>query len=100
LDLNRGTTSISTLLDKALNKLTRLDKLYEEADTKRKREIIGSMYPEKLTFDGMSYRTSRLNEAVELIYKPTRVSTKAKKDKSVKTNLPFLLLSYKDSNLN
>ena len=27
------------------------------------------MYPEKLTFDGLSYRTSRLNEAVELIYK-------------------------------
>ena len=40
---------------------------YEEADTKR--EIIGSMYPEKLTFDGIGYRTSRLNEAVELIYK-------------------------------
>jgi hypothetical protein len=40
-----------------------------EADTKRKREIIGSMYPEKLTYDGISYRTSRLNEAIELIYK-------------------------------
>jgi site-specific DNA recombinase len=69
LDLNCATTSITVLLDKALNGLTRLDKLYEEADTKRKREIIDSMYPEKLIFDGMSYRTSRLNEAVELIYK-------------------------------
>ncbi len=69
LDLNRGNTSISTLLDKALNNLSRLDKLYDDADTNRKREIIGSMYPEKLTFDGLSYRTSRLNEAVELIYK-------------------------------
>ncbi len=27
------------------------------------------MYPEKFTFDGNGYRTSRLNEAVELIYK-------------------------------
>jgi len=69
LELNNGTTSIALLLDKALNGLTRLDKLYSEADTKRKREIIGSMYPEKLTFDGMSYRTSRLNEAVDLIYR-------------------------------
>lgn len=35
----------------------------------RKGEIIGSMYPEKLTFDGNDYRTYRLNEAGELIYK-------------------------------
>ena len=69
LDLNKESTSIASLLDKALNGLTRLDILYAEADTKRKREIIGSMYPEKLTFDGIGYRTSRLNEAVELIYK-------------------------------
>lgn len=68
-DLNKGSANIKPLLDKALNSLSRLDTLYEEADTKRKREIIGSMYPEKLTFDGNDYRTSRLNEAVELIYK-------------------------------
>lgn len=30
--------------------------------------IIGSIYPEKLVFDGFHYRTARLNEAVELIY--------------------------------
>jgi hypothetical protein len=30
--------------------------------------IIGSIYPEKLTFDGFQYRTTRVNEAVELIY--------------------------------
>lgn len=32
LELNKGTTSIASLLDKALNGLTRLDKLYLEAD--------------------------------------------------------------------
>ena len=42
--------------------------LYEKADNKGKREIIGSIYPEKLVFDGFQYRTARLNEAVELIY--------------------------------
>jgi site-specific DNA recombinase len=35
---------------------------------KQKREIIGSIYPEKLIFDGFKYRTARLNEAIELIY--------------------------------
>ena len=33
-----------------------------------KREIINSIYPEKLVFDGFNYQTARLNEAVELIY--------------------------------
>ena len=69
LDLNIATTSIAPVLDKALNNLTRLDILCGEADTKRKREMIGPIYPEKLKFDGISYRTSRLNEAVRLIYK-------------------------------
>jgi hypothetical protein len=35
---------------------------------KEKRDIIGSIYPEKLTFDGERYRTKRLNEAVRQIY--------------------------------
>src|SRR5665647_604684 len=93
LDLNRGTTSIVPLLDKALNSLIRLDTLYAEADTKRKREIIGSLYPEKLTFDGMSYRTSRLNEAVELIYKLGDGFSENKKGQtSQKTDLSSLVV--------
>ena len=92
LDLNTGTTSIAALLDKALDSLERLDTLYAEADTKRKREIIGSMYPEKLTFDGMSYRTSRLNEAVELIYKLGEGFSQNKRGQtSVKTDLSSLV---------
>ncbi|TSD65003.1 hypothetical protein FFF34_014010 [Inquilinus sp. KBS0705] len=31
-----------------------------------KRSIIGSIYPEKLCFDGSAYRTARLNEASPL----------------------------------
>lgn len=34
------------------------------------KDIIEGCIPEKLTFEGLSYRTSRLNEAVEPIYKP------------------------------
>jgi site-specific DNA recombinase len=56
------------LLAKAVATLSCLDKLYKKADNKTKREIIGSIYPEKLIFDGFHYRTARLNEAVSLIY--------------------------------
>ncbi len=78
----------TSLLDKALNGLTRLDILY----TKRKKEIIGSMYPEKLTFDGIGYRTSLLNEAVELIYKLGACFSENKKGQiSNKTDLSSLV---------
>ena len=91
-DLNKGSTNIKPLLDKALNSLSRLDVLYLEADTKRKREIIGSMYPEKLTFDGNDYRTTRLNEAVELIYKLGEGFSENKKGQiSEKTDLSLLV---------
>jgi site-specific DNA recombinase len=61
--------NIESLIRKAIDSLTSLDELYIKADVKKKRQIIGSIYPEKLTFDGFHYRTIRLNEAVELIYK-------------------------------
>jgi site-specific DNA recombinase len=33
-----------------------------------KRQIIGSMFQEKLAFDGENFRTAKLNEAAQLIY--------------------------------
>jgi hypothetical protein len=60
--------NIDAILDKAVNTLSHLDTLYENAASLKKREIISSIYPEKLVFDGFNYRTPRLNEAVRLIY--------------------------------
>lgn len=68
IETSKRATNIEPLLDKALNALGRLDQLYTEGDIKRKKAIIGSIYPEKLTFDGSQYRTARVNEAVRLIY--------------------------------
>ena len=59
---------IDGLLKQAVGNLSRLDTLYEEGTIAQKRQIIGSIYPEKLVFDGFQYRTARLNEAVRLIY--------------------------------
>jgi hypothetical protein len=68
IELSKESQNIEPLLEKAVATLSCIDKLYEKADNKMKREIIGSIYPEKLVFDGFHYRTARLNEAVELIY--------------------------------
>src|SRR5690606_27857321 len=59
---------IDDLLDKGVNNLLKLDYIYESGDIAKKREIIGSMYPEKLTVDGLARRSTRLNEATSYIY--------------------------------
>jgi site-specific DNA recombinase len=51
-----------------MDNLIRLDELYENGTVIEKREIVGSIFPENLTFNGDYYRTERLNEAVRQIY--------------------------------
>ena len=54
------------LLDQSVTYITNVAKIYIEGDIGTKREIIGSIFPEKLEFDGKSYRTARVN--VLLLY--------------------------------
>ncbi len=56
------------LLNTGLKNLFRMDSVYEKGDTEKKREVISSMYPDKLIFDGDRLRTPRVNEAARLIY--------------------------------
>lgn len=60
--------NIEPLIDKALSVLENIDQLYSKSSTQVKRDIIGSMFPDKLQFDGEHYRTTRINEAVRVIY--------------------------------
>ena len=52
---NHDHVDIKDLLAKGINNLLKLDNLYETADIEKKREIISSMYPEKMTFNGFSF---------------------------------------------
>ena len=65
---NNDKVDINNLLNKGINSFLKLDYLYETADIEMKREIISSMYPDKMTFDGFSVRTNRINEVARLIY--------------------------------
>ena len=67
-DCSNTHKGIDGLLQKAMDSLCKLDTLYEEGTVAQKRQIIGSIFPEKLVFDGFQYRTDTLNEAVRLIY--------------------------------
>jgi len=59
--------NIETQLKNAVEVLLKLDLLYKNGKLSLKREIIGSIFPEKLSFDGEQHRTTRLNEVVSII---------------------------------
>lgn len=61
-------TNIEPLIDKSIKVLENIDNLYLKGNSKTKNNIIGSMFPEKLEFDGEHFRTTRVNEAVRLIF--------------------------------
>ncbi len=92
IELSKQTNNIEPLLSRAITMLSCLDTLYEHGDNKSKRDIIGSIYPEKLVFDGFQYRTTRLNEAVELIYRMDKGFSKNKNEQiESKINLSTLV---------
>jgi site-specific DNA recombinase len=66
--LSTYTGSIDILLKDGLDTLFQLDRIYEKGSIDVKRQVIGSIYPEKLSFDGEHLRTTRINEAVRIIY--------------------------------
>ncbi len=61
------TTNIEPLWNRAISNISQLHILYTEGTVTQKRKIISSMFPEKLTFDGFQYRTTRVNEAIRLM---------------------------------
>lgn len=60
--------TVSKMLDAASLVLSRLDILYQEGDIRTKREIISSIFPEKICFDGNECRTFRVNEAARFMF--------------------------------
>jgi site-specific DNA recombinase len=67
--MSEETGDIGPALEKAIANVSELDTIWIEATTIKKRQIIGSIFPEKLIFDGENFRTTRVNEAVGLIYR-------------------------------
>lgn len=58
---------VEKLTEKVINVLSKLDQLYLKADIAEKRRIICCLYPNKLQFDGKSYRTLQSNAVVDAI---------------------------------
>ena len=51
--------------------INNMDSYMKDAKVEVKCKLLGSMFPEKITFDGKSYRTNSYNSVLDLIYKQT-----------------------------
>src|SRR5690606_34673117 len=60
--------NIEKSLDRALKYIENIPKMYSEGEINTRRGIIGSIFPEKLEFDGKTYRTSRINVIANYIF--------------------------------
>jgi site-specific DNA recombinase len=60
--------NIGKLVSTAISKLTQLETIYLQADITSKRELIGSMYPQKFTFEELEHRTAQTSDLYSLIY--------------------------------
>lgn len=60
-------TSVENLINKVIDSFSKLDELFEKADVKKQRHMVCSLFPEKLEFDGLRYRTLRPNAITDII---------------------------------
>ena len=67
MQFREGIENYDSKIDDCLDLLLNIDNYYVLKDTEVKQKIIGSIYSEKLVFENNQYRTTKRNEAVELI---------------------------------
>ena len=67
-EITQQPVNIQPQVEKGIAVLEKLGIHYSNANTTIKRQIIDSIFPDKLIFDGSGYRTTRINEAVQLIF--------------------------------
>ena len=60
---------LGPIIDKAITTFTKLNVIYCKSSIEQKRKLIGSMFPEKFTFENLKHRTAKVSDTYECIYK-------------------------------
>ncbi len=85
-DIYRLTTlnekKVDVKFDYAMNLLSNMDKILTTAPLDAKINILGSMFPEKIVFDGKKHRTESYNKVLDVIFKDTSQLMAIKKEAS------------------
>lgn len=74
--------NLAPQLNYSFSLLKNLDRVLLEAPVETKIKMLGSMFPEKIEFDGTKYRTASYNSVLNLIYKNAKILERQEKEKS------------------
>jgi site-specific DNA recombinase len=74
--------ALSKYLNFSVSLSKNLSRFYDKADFTTKQEIIGSIFLETLTFEGENYRTTKINEAMQLICNVDKAFKRSKNKKA------------------
>lgn len=86
---NPKRANIEPKLNYSINLINNLDKYMEDEKVEVKCKLLGSMFPDKITFDKKIYRTNSYNKVLDLIYQQTKqLRDGTKKEDSIFSNLP------------
>ena len=66
--LTKMPSEFDTYKEYAISLIGNLTGYYKQSSTSVKKKIVGSIFPEKIYFDNGTYRTTKINEVVGLIY--------------------------------
>ncbi|NDW13526.1 recombinase family protein [Bacteroides sp. 214] len=73
-------SSIEPKLEYSICLINNIDRYLRDAPVSVKIKLIGSMFPEKVEFDGKEYRTNSYNKVLDLIYQQTNELRGKKKE--------------------
>lgn len=85
-NLRVGSENQSAKVQQCLEILVNLHQYYVSGDTSKKQRIIGSIFPEKLTFENQKYRTTKVNWVVSMLCSNIKDFKDNKKGKGLFSN--------------
>lgn len=76
---NPNRSLIEPKLSYSISLLDNMEGFFRDAPVKVKIKLLGSIFPEKIEFDGKNYRTNGYNKVLDLIYQQTKELREPKK---------------------
>ncbi len=77
---NPNRTNIEPKLSYSISLLDNMGRFIRDAPVETKIKLLGSIFPQKIEFDGKKYRTNGYNKVLDLIYQQTNELREPKKD--------------------
>ena len=80
-------SQLKPIIDKAITTFCNLNVIYSKASNEEKRRLIGSIFPEKFTFENLKHRTAKVSDAFRCIYLSNSVLINKKTGQKTSKNL-------------